>query len=164
MTQKELVSILREIRFLHGVSDEHLEQIAEVAKLVEFPEHHVVFREGEPTANVYLVIEGKVSLEICAPARGCQQILTVGTGELLGWSPLLEQTHSTATARTITPTRAVAINGGQVLTLCEHDPMLGFEFMRHTCLALAQRISATRMQLLDVYGTEIPKIPEKGGE
>jgi CRP/FNR family cyclic AMP-dependent transcriptional regulator len=164
MTQQELVSILRDLRFLHGVSEEHLQQIAKVAKLVEFPKGNAIFREGEPYANVYLIVEGEVSLEICAPGRGCQRILTVGAGELLGWSPLLEQSHATTTARTLTPVRAVAINGGQMLTLCEHNPTLGFEFMRHTALALAQRISATRMQLLDVYGTETATIPRKGGE
>jgi CRP/FNR family cyclic AMP-dependent transcriptional regulator len=164
MTQKELVPILRELRFLHGVSDEHLEQIAEVARLVKYAKGDTIFREGEPYANVYLIVDGEVSLEICAPGRGCQRILTVGTGELLGWSPLLEQTHATVTARTLTPVSAVAINGGQMLTLCEHNPTLGYEFMRHTALAMAQRISATRVQLLNVYGTEVPTIPEKGGE
>ena len=164
MSQQELLSTLRDLRFLHDIAEEYLQQIVKVATLVEFPTGHVIFRDGEPTANIYLMVDGKVSLEVCAPGRGCQRILTVGTGELLGWSPLLEQTRSTATARAITPVRAVAINGGQVLSLCEHNPQLGFEFMRSTALALAQRLSATRMQLLDVYGEQIPLVTERNGE
>ena len=34
------------------------------------------------------------------PVVGCQQILTLGPGELLGWSSMLEQLRYTARART----------------------------------------------------------------
>ena len=70
----------------------------------------------------------------------------------------------TATARTIVDTTAVQINAGQVLTLCEHNPRFGYEFMRRAAVALAKRLSATRLQLLDVYGTEMPPVAESQEE
>jgi hypothetical protein len=55
----------------------------------------------------------------------------------------------------------VEINGGQIVTLCEHNPRFGYIFMRRAALAISKRLSATRMQLLDVFGTEMPTVAEE---
>lgn len=156
MSEKEFLDTLSEIGFLRGIDRQYLEQIAAVAKLVSFPEGHVVFREGGPASKLYLVVRGSVSLEVSTSGAGPKRIVTVGEGELLGWSPVLEQTRLTATARTLSPTEAIEVSGGQILTLCTHNPQFGYEFMRRAALTLAQRLTATRLQLLDVYGAELP--------
>ena len=156
MNEVAIVAILRENEFLRGVADEHLAKLAEVARVVDVPTGHVVFREGEPAANIYLVEEGNVSLEICAPGVGCRRILTASGGDLLGWSPVLAQSKLTATARALTPAKLVQISAGQVLTLAEHDPRFGYIFMQRAALALAKRLVATRMQLLDIFGEQMP--------
>lgn len=150
------IEILRDIGFLHGIDDELLERIDSVGEIVDFKAGSVIFREGDVAENIYLITEGNISLEICAPSVGCRRILTVGQGELLGWSPVLEQSRLTATARSLGPSQAVRISGRQMLALCEHDPKFGYEFMRRAALALAKRLSAARLQLLDVYGAEAP--------
>jgi len=160
MSDVILVDVLREVGFLRGIADEYLEKIASVAQLAEFEGTHVIFREGDPAEDIYLITDGSVSLEICAPGIGCRRILTVGKGELLGWSPVLGHSRVTATARTLVATRAIRISGRQMLTLCEHNPRFGYEFMRRAALALAKRLSAARLQLLDVYGTESPAIEQ----
>ena len=162
MSQVSMAETLRELGFLQGISDEYLAQIAIVAERLSLPESKLVFREGEAAADVFLVLHGSVSLEICAPGVGCRRILTVGSGELLGWSPLLGQLRFTATARTLTSTELLKIHAGQLLTLCEHNPRFGYEFMRCAAQALAKRLNATRMQLLDVYGQAMPTSDEAG--
>lgn len=153
MKHADTVALLRDVHFLDEVSDESLDALAEIARFVDFPEHHVLFHEGDLPEDIYIVVNGQVSLEICASGVGCQRIMTVGDGELLGWSPLLGQARLTATARTLEPTAALQISGNQILTLCEHNPRFGYEFMRRTALALAKRLSAARIQLLNVYGS-----------
>lgn len=160
MNEQNLVDKFREIGFLQGVADEHLAQLAAVARFIELPEAKVIFRQGEPAAHIFVVISGKVSLELCAPGVGCRRILTVGEGELLGWSPVLEQTKLTATARTMTPVEAIEISSGQIITMCEHDPRFGYVLMRRVALSLAKRLNATRMQLLDVFGSEMPSVAD----
>lgn len=154
MTDPSSVETLREIGFLHGLSDEQLAQIAAVAQWEAFPAGHAIFREGAPATDAFLIASGSVSLEICSPGRGCRDIQTVASGELLGWSPLLEQGRLTATSRTLTPTTAVRLPAAPVLALCEHDSRLGYELMRRTALALSKRLSAARLQLLDVFEAE----------
>lgn len=163
MNRDQFLEVLREIRFLHDMGPMHLEQIANVSRFRDYREGDTVFRQGDAAQHVYLIATGKVSLEICGAGVGCKQILTLGPGELLGWSSVLEQTCYTARARALESTRLVEIDDGQLLTLCERDPQFGFEWMRRTALALAKRLGATRMQLLDVYGDQIPAMPMEGG-
>ena len=166
MSEKKLLDTLSEVGFLRGIDQQYLEQIAEVAKMVTFPEGTVVFREGAPASKLYLVVSGSVALDVSTSGAGPKRIVTVGEGELLGWSPVLEQSRLTATARTLCPTEAIEVSGGQILTLCTHNPQFGYEFMRRAALTLAQRLTATRLQLLDVFGTELPtprEDPRGGG-
>ncbi len=156
MSESEILEIITDIRFLEGVQEAELRKIASMATLVDFPEGTVVFREGERTSRVYVVVGGSVGLELKVSNEGKKRIHTVGPGELLGWSPLLGESPMTATGRTLSSTKLLALEAGQVLALCHHDPKLGFQLMRKTAQALAQRLNATRLHLLDVYGQEIP--------
>jgi CRP-like cAMP-binding protein len=88
----------------------------------------------------------------------------VGAGELLGWSSLLGQAPMTATSRALTTSRLIALDASQVLALCRFDPKFGFTFMKRTAEALAKRLNATRLQLLDVFRHELPVHPEPGQE
>jgi CRP-like cAMP-binding protein len=161
MSKNVLTETLQEIRFLQDMAAEHLEEIANIAQVRVFDEFDVVFREGDVAENMYLVMFGIVSLEICAPGAGCRQILTLGPGELLGWSSLLGDRY-TSRARTPQGARLLQINVPQLMKICERDPQFGFELMRRTAVALAKRLSATRMQLLDVYGEHLPVVKEVG--
>jgi len=152
MDKQQLMNILREVRFLQDVNEEHLEKIADIAQFVSYDDNAMVFRDGDPANSVYFVVSGGISLEMCAPGLGCKKILTMGPGELVGWSAVLGQSQLTASARAMNPTSLVQIHAGLLLTLCDHDARFGYEIMRRTSLALAKRLSATRMQLLDMYG------------
>lgn len=156
----ELRSTLHGLRLLLDFPDEFLSQLESLARIEEFPGGAVIFRQGDPARTVYVVADGTVSLEICAAGVGCRRILTVVKGELLGWSPLLSHDRLTATARAQSPTRLVAIDGGKLLALFEQQPRFGYQFMQRAAVALAQRLNATRLQLLDLYGGEMPHAPD----
>jgi len=163
MSESTLQEVLRPLRFLEGISEDELRRIASVAQLAEYPAGRTLFREGEMLACIFLVVDGSVALELPVPGHGYKRIHTVGCGELLGWSPLLSQLPMTATARALAPTRLIALNAGQMLALCHHDPRFGFTFMRRTALALAKRLDATRLQLLDGYRHELPVVAGDNG-
>ena len=59
----------------------------------------MVYREGDPGSPVYLVEEGLVAVELVVPGRGAVTILTVGPGEIFGWSSLFYQRPKTSAAR-----------------------------------------------------------------
>ena len=51
-------------------------------------------------------------------------------------------------------TRAIALDGRCLRGKCEADPELGYELMKRFCGSSSQRLEATRLQLLDVYGDD----------
>lgn len=156
MNATAVVDRLRQIHFLADVDQSYLEQIAAAGRIVHYPPGRVIFREGQALGAIYLIIAGHVSLELCAASIGCKRIMTLCAGDLLGISPLLEQTRATATARTTADCELIEIQAGQILTLCEHDPRFGYEFMRRVALAISKRLNATRLQMIDVYGEQLP--------
>lgn len=158
--EHDVVATLRSIRFLLDVSDDLISRLAGICRVVDLPEGTTIFREGQPAKFLYLVVEGQVALEICASGVGCKRIMTLGNGDLLAWSPVLEGERLTATARTLAPTQMVEIDGPQLVKMGEDDPRLGYEFMKRAALALAKRLNATRLQLVDVYGSQLPDPPE----
>ncbi len=157
-THEDMYGILRDLEFLRGVKDEHVRKLAEKGRLVAYPKGEMVFREQEPALHCHLIVDGLISLEICTPASGCATVLTIGRGELLGWSPLVGRDRLTANARVLADTTMVEIDAADLVKLCEQEPEFGYKFMRCASLALAKRLTATRLQLLDLYHRETPKL------
>lgn len=158
MTDQTVLDTLRGIEFFHDIADEHLARLAAIAEPVEFSPNEVIFREQEQAKNVYLIISGQVSLICCDPDVGCRSLATVSDGQLIGWSPLVGRKLLSDTARTVTATKAFAVDGEQVLALCRDDPEFGFEFMHRVAQVLAARLFATRMQHLRMSGHELPDV------
>jgi CRP/FNR family transcriptional regulator, cyclic AMP receptor protein len=152
--------MLRQCSFLEPMSDEHVNKVAEIAQLVEAPIGHRIFREGDVAEDVYLIISGRIVLEICAAGVGCKQVCTLDAGDLLGWSPVLGNVRFTATARALQPTRLVRLEASALRDLCRRDLSFGYEFANRTSMALAKRLSAARLQLIDVYGSQMPEAAE----
>jgi CRP-like cAMP-binding protein len=154
------LDVLEKLSFLEGFAPEYLKPLAAVAKVVDVAADEVIFQEKQKSPNIYLVLEGKVALEIWAAGRGATQIQTVGPGKMLGWSPLLTQGPMTATARAVEPSRLVAINAMQVLEACAENPRFGMDLLRRTALALSRRLHATRLRLLEVCEDSLPVVSE----
>ena len=163
MAETVTPDLLKGLAFLAPATDEELRALAPAARAESHPAGAVLFREGDQLPHVFVVTAGTVALEVTGRDHRPRRFQTVGPGDLLGWSPLLGSGPMTATARAMTDVRAVALDANAVLALCDADPRFGFQFMRRTAGAIAARLAATRLQLLDVYGHELPAAPEGGG-
>lgn len=163
MTPAVTAEFLKSLAFLAPATEGELRLLAPTTRAESHAAGSVIFREGDRLTQVFVVTAGTVALEVNGRDHRPQRFQTVGPGELLGWSPLLGPGAMTATARALTDVSAVSIDAAAVLALCEQDPRFGFQFMRRTAAAIAARLSATRLQLLDVYRHELP-VPALEGE
>lgn len=142
---------LGQLRFLQDLPVSAMEKLAGLARSVEFPTRAVIFREGQTDAPLYVLESGHVGLAMRVPSRGSVPILTVGPGDLLGWSPVIGNSPMTATATALEPTRAIALPGSDISALCEQDPEFGYHLFQRIATTLSRRILATRLQLLDLF-------------
>lgn len=150
MASQAIHSALSAHPFLEGFAPNHLETLSQLAFEVTFDPDQIIFREGDPSSFFYLIVSGKVALEIATPGRFIA-IQTVGDGEELGWSSLLDQVNKQFRARCLDPVRALAFDGARVIAACETDHEFGYMILRKVLEIVADRLRATRLQVLDVY-------------
>jgi CRP-like cAMP-binding protein len=148
-----LEGIVSQHPFFKGLDERHIQLIVGCAKNVRFNEGEIVFREGDPADQFYFIREGLVAVELMIPNRGFTTLQTVGEGEVLGWSWLLAPYRWRFGARTLQPTRALAFDGKCLRGKCEEDHDLGYELLKRFTNVVTERLEATRLQLLDLYGT-----------
>ncbi|MBZ5553660.1 MAG: cyclic nucleotide-binding domain-containing protein [Acidobacteriia bacterium] len=147
-----LQPILAEHPFLSDLSPRHLDLVVGCASNVRFEAGRYLFREEEEANQFYIIREGKVAVEIRTPNRGSLTVQTVSAGEILGWSWLLPPYQWHFDARAVEPTRAIALDGKCLRVKCESDHDLGYELLKRFAHIMEQRLEATRLQLLDIYG------------
>jgi CRP/FNR family transcriptional regulator, cyclic AMP receptor protein len=145
-------SLLSHLAFTQGLVADQQDRIAKIASRLEWGAGATVFREGDRDSILYVVEEGRVAIEIAVPGRGRVVMLTVGPGEVFGWSSLFYQRPKTASARTVEPTKALALDATRLRELCDVDTHLGYLLTRRILDVVSERLKATRMQLLDIYG------------
>ena len=148
-----LEPILAEHPFLQGLEPRLLSLLVGCAANVRFDPGQIIFRDDEAAGQFYLIREGQVAIEIATPTRGAVTIQTLGEGEVLGWSWLVPPYRWRFDARAVTLTRALALDGKCLRGKFEADPKLGYELLKRFTPIIGQRVEATRLQLLDLYGT-----------
>ncbi|MDP3063706.1 MAG: cyclic nucleotide-binding domain-containing protein [Chloroflexota bacterium] len=144
--------------FLKGLAPHHVSVLMGCASNVRFDAGQFLFHEGKEANHFYIVRHGRVALEIAAPGRSPIIVQTIGVGEVLGWSWLLPPYRWHFDARAVELTRAIALDGSCLRTKCEQDHDLGYELLKRFTAEVVDRLQATRLQLLEVYGT-----PSLGG-
>ncbi len=148
-----LEPVLAEQAFFKGLAPEKLALIAECAHEVTFAAGEYLFREGQPANHFYILTHGKVALEIHAPGQGEHTIQTVTDHEVLGWSWLFSPYRWHFDGRALTLIRAIDFNALCLRGKCDADHDLGYDLMKRFGQVLFDRLQATRLQLLDVYGS-----------
>lgn len=135
-----------------GLGPEHLELIAGCGQNDRADAGEFLFREGEPAQRFYLIRSGAVSLEVQAPGRGQLRIETLDEGEVVGWSWLFAPYRWALDARALEPTALVGFDAACLRGKVDTDHELGYQLMRRFAAVIVERLQATRLQLLDVYG------------
>jgi CRP/FNR family cyclic AMP-dependent transcriptional regulator len=153
MHKEDLSEILRQHPFLMGLSEEHMATLIGCATNVRFNEGETVIHEGEVANKFYLIRTGRIALEMEVSGRGTIRIQTTGPGEILGWSWLISPYRWHFSGVSVIETRAVALDAECLRNKCETDPKLGYEMLQRLAQVMERRLDATRLQLIDMYGS-----------
>lgn len=152
MTIVTMRDVLAAHPFLAGMPEAWLEALSRQAK--RSPRHAGarLFHEGSPARHFWLIDQGTVALDMHLPGRGDVVVETLGPGTVVGWSWMFppHTWHFGATA--VTETQATEFDAAGVLRLCENEPALGYDLSRRFMAVLLDRLQATRVRLLDLYG------------
>ncbi|MFN6128879.1 MAG: Crp/Fnr family transcriptional regulator [Planctomycetota bacterium] len=138
------------------LSEDQIQKIVDAAQIIQIDAGQFLFREGQANPYLYVMLEGQVDLVMQVRNRGSQRILSLGQGDLVAWSALLGSGAMTCSALCVRPARLAAIDARMILDRMEKDHEFGYHFMRLLSMALAHRLTATRLQLLDLFAPAAP--------
>lgn len=145
---------LRGIPWFSDLKPEHFEKLAQIASIHILPENTEVFREGDRQDKLFIVIEGRVALEIFVPHQGRLRILTAEEMDVIGWSAATPGVRTrTASAKTVIPSRLIGIDSEAMRQFSEEDHDFGYIIMRRIANIIASRLMTTRLQLLDMFAS-----------
>ncbi|HQR56800.1 MAG TPA: cyclic nucleotide-binding domain-containing protein [Burkholderiaceae bacterium] len=148
--QTSTQTLLARHPFTYGMGGPAIEKLATLARNVSFARNEVIFREGDDIHDFFLVVTGRVALEIVSEGVA-HRVHTLSAGDELGWSAVLMGQGKYFQARALEQVGALAFDGRELLTLCESEPAFGFKLMHRLLGVVAERLQATRLQLLDTY-------------
>lgn len=147
-----LEPLLAEHPFFQGLPPDDIALLTGCASNVVFKAGEVIRREGDAANEFFVIRQGKVALELYLPERGQVVLQTVGAGEIFGWSWLIPPHEWRFDARALELTRVLALDGKCLRQKFDAHPRLGYALLQRVAQVFAERLLATRLQLLDVYG------------
>ena len=149
---EDLQRLITEHPFFQGMEPQHLALLTGCARNVRFAPGEFLIRTGREASSIFVLRRGRVALEIVAPGRPPINIQTLSEGEIVGWSWLLPPYLALYDARVLETTIALSLDGKCIREKCESDHDLGYEMFKRFSNLMAQRLQATRLQVLDVFG------------
>jgi CRP/FNR family transcriptional regulator, cyclic AMP receptor protein len=150
----EIVAALNSTWFGASLPPDTQARLAALGRIRREPAGTEILHEGEIADEFGVVLSGRVALRMLVPERGMVTILTVEPGDVVGWSAIVPPHRSTSTAVAIEPIEALMIDGTELRNALRSDHALAATLYPRILQAVSRRLSATRLQLLDLFARE----------
>jgi CRP-like cAMP-binding protein/hemerythrin-like domain-containing protein len=144
--------------FVEGLTPAQIDKLRALAREARFAQGETIFSEGDNSQDFFLVVSGRVALEMIEPDH-VLRVQTLEAGDELGWSSVLSGRSKYFGARALEPVQALAFDGPRLLQACRDDNAFGFAFMLRMLGVVSERLQATRLQLHDMHS---PKAKRAG--
>jgi CRP-like cAMP-binding protein len=136
--------------FMHGLPADDLDVFAELGTFTEFDVRAIIFEGAGRADRFYLIRSGVVSLSVDGDGSYPRTIELISEGSALGWSWLFPPYQWQFDAVAQTPVRAVGFDAHELRARFEADPAFGYRVMLRIAEVMAQRLHATRLQVLNL--------------
>jgi CRP/FNR family transcriptional regulator, cyclic AMP receptor protein len=138
MAKKDTLAMLSSVPLFDGLSKRELNTILNVAKEIEFEEGHAVVEEGATGVGFHLILEGEVAVLV-----GGRKRATLGAGNYFGEMSLIDGGPRSATVKTATPVRTLAITSWAFLPLIDKSPSIAKKMLQE----MSKRLRALERSL-----------------
>ena len=147
MGNSEIREHLKEARFLTGLTDTAIHQLAKIVTRVSYAGNQLIFEEGAPREVAVIIHSGAVAIEKSVNGRPVR-LVTLGPGDSVGEGLLLDESPHGTTARTLSPTDAYVLTRERVQELVKENATLYAALVGRAARAISQRLAATDATLV----------------
>ncbi|HVA05181.1 MAG TPA: cyclic nucleotide-binding domain-containing protein [Acidimicrobiales bacterium] len=152
MSDQPLIALLSGHQFMTGLPGGTGAVLAECARPQRFAAGDFLLREGGTADAIYLITLGHVAIEIHSPIKGGIVIDKVGPGHVVGLSWVAPPYRWQFDARALEPVETITVDVGCLRERLDLEPEIAAAFHRRLSANLLERLQATRIRLLDLYG------------
>ena len=139
---------LKRILLLEDLDDTMLGKMLPFTQMHLFGDRAVIFKEGQHAEDFYMLLKGKVVLEVEASESTMISLGSIKSGYSFGWSALLGGSTYTSDAICVEPCEVIAIPGKTFLNLLEENHSMGFRIMEGVGTILKRRLERRTGQFL----------------
>jgi CRP-like cAMP-binding protein len=137
---------------LADLSPPQLQRVAAIGRDVSFTAGQRIIEEGREANRCWLIRSGQVALQTPLPNNTSVTVQTLGPGDVLGWSWLLQPFRWRFDGVATVPVTAIELDAVRLRELTDEDCSMGYAIAVRLVEALAERLHGTRARLIDVYG------------
>lgn len=130
------LSALQKLQIFRGLSDEERGKILEICNGYLFFEDEIIFTEGDPSHDLFVLLTGAVDIV----ASGTGRIGTLRADEILGEMGMICQIPRTATAVVRERAGVLRIGKKEFDALLDREPRLGVTVLRTIVEFLTKRL------------------------
>jgi CRP-like cAMP-binding protein len=145
--EKSLADYLTALPLFQGLSGRELRAIEQQVYLRRYADGEVIFREGDPSFGMYIVVSGVVTVERRVPDDRRLILATLLPGDFLGEMGLMDDAPRSATAVSKGPTEAIGLFGPELKKLTQYHPDLGLRIYTSVGRSLCSRLRRANEEL-----------------
>jgi GNAT superfamily N-acetyltransferase len=127
-----------------GLSAEQVNRLAGVCTVSTFAPGAVIFREGEASAEMYVILQGEVAIGVAA---GAVPVGTVREGECLGEISLFTGAPRSATATALTRVETAVLGHRDLAELVRLRPDIGLQTYRNLAVGMGEKLKRSGVSL-----------------
>lgn len=150
MSEVSVQTVLHSVPFFSHLSPEQLQSMAEAGQVLSVEGGSVIFREGEPAEQLYLILTGSVRVEARAWDGSDVELSTLGSGDFFGELALAGGNQRSATVTAVQPCELFCLSRQNFLQQLSASPEL-----------LSDVIAGISRKMRHANARQLEKIQEK---
>ena len=146
---------IKEVDLFLGIPSHMIDEIAALATEEVFAAGSILFQSGESADSLFILEEGRVEITIGEEGHTCFPLDR--SGDMFGWSALVEPNQYTGSARCVRESKVIRIDGNRLMRIFEKHPTEGLRVMMRLAGVIASRLVKSYQEILTSRKeTEVP--------
>jgi CRP/FNR family transcriptional regulator, cyclic AMP receptor protein len=136
------LQFLRTVPFFNELAHRQLKTVSGIMFERNFEADEIIFAEGQPGAALFLILDGKVAVEMCRQ-RNTTILAILEKGAFFGEMALLNEAPRSANARSLERTYTLALYRNDLSRLIQRDPQTACQIYRAIASVVGDRLRST---------------------
>jgi len=136
------IQFLKTVPFFDQLSNRQLKSVSDIMFERTYDIDESIFEEGQPGAALFLILDGKIAIEICRETS-TTRLAVLDRGAFFGEMALLDETPRSATARALERIRTLALYRNDLNGLVHRDAKTACRIYRSLAGMIGDRLRLT---------------------